>query len=270
MRHEKKQLAPGCYGNYQDRKRVPPGCNIQQVQDKYNGPIDWQSRIRVQNSAHYSEAYRQNVVNSQIYGTEVQFKVDKQEGVYRNPVRARRVVDPAPEPYSYGMNESLTTSFSSTGSGSGTGVFRASKAPTLPQPFNLSYEYRPKKQEQMEASFKFVPREMPEFSEPFKPKLNGGNLTRPAGPSFCTETRASQRDLFEERLRMNNKAREAEMEMKRRQDMEREKEEIKRIRKQMEFRAKPVMGYQGASGKALGMASVNTSGLWNLSQGFRK
>lgn len=264
MRHEKKLFAPGCYGNYQDRKRVPPGCNIQQLQDKSNCPIDWQSRIRIQNSAHNSESFRQNVVNSQIYNTEIQFSIPKQDPIHRNPIKARRL-EPAPDPINYASNESISTSFSSNSN-----VFRAAKPPTLPQPFNLSYEYRPKKQEQVEPSFKFVPREMPEFSDPFKPKLTGSNFTRPGCQNFYTETRASQRDLFEERLRMNSKAREAELEMKRQQDIQREKEEIKRIRKQMEFKAKPITGHQGVNGKVMGMNGVNTSGLWNLGQGFRK
>lgn len=263
MRHENRQFIPAFNGNYQDRKRVPPGCNIHQVQVKNTNPTDWESRIRIQSWAQSSECNRQSALNSQLYNTSLSIHPQKTEICQRNPLKARRLdAAPAPDPHS-SLNDSLSTSFSSASN-----TIRASKPLTSIQPFNLSYESRPKKPEQANPSFKFIPREMPKFSDPFKPVLNGGNLTRPQNQNFSTDYRAVQRELFEEKLRMNAKAKEAELEMKRVQEAQREKEEIMRIRKQMEFKARPIMDKSGFVRNTAGIGGVNTSGLWNI--GIRK
>lgn len=260
MRHENRQFIPAFNGNYQDRKRVPPGCNIQQVQVKNTNTSDWESRIRIQSWAQSSETNRQSALNSQFYNTSLPMHSQKPETCQRNLIKAKRL-DPAPDPNTLMcLNDSVSTSFSSNSN-----AIRASKPLTSIHPFNLSYEYRPKRPEQPNPSFKFTPREMPNFSDPFKPVLNGGVLTQPQNPSFSTDSRAVQRELFEERLRMNAKAREAELEMKRLQEAQREKEEIMRIRKQMEFKARPVMNSSGLGRKTAPIGGVNSSGLWNIS-----
>lgn len=254
MRQNQFAFVPSINSLFSDRKRVPPGCGIQCVNETTNYPKDWENRIRLVNKAQTSEGFRQELINSHAFGSKFpQVNYEKQVNE-REIIRVKRndgkIWKECP---SNDCSSSLSTSFTSSSS------FNASKLPlTVVEPFNLSFEYRPKKQVQETESFqKFVPRKPPKFNEPFKPVLVGSNVTRVEGFSFSTEARAEKRGMFEERIKANNRAREAEIMMRKQMEEEQEREEIKRIRKQMEFKANklPNLAY-GKNGGVPGLSSL--------------
>ena len=234
MRQNQFAFVPSINSVFSDRKRVPPGCGIQCANETTNYPKDWENRIKLMNKAHASEGFRQELINSHAFGNKFpQINAEKQVNK-REIIRVKRNDGNMwKECTSNDCCSSLSTSFTTNSS------FNASKLPlTVVEPFNLSFEYRPKKQVQEVESFqKFVPRKPPKFNEPFKPVLTASAATNVEEFSFSTEARAEKRGMFEERIRANNRAREAELMMRKQMEEEQEREEIKRIRKQMEFRA---------------------------------
>lgn len=138
------------------------------------------------------------------------------------------------------VDKSFTTS-SRSFSIQDTSFYSRSQRPlTMPKPFNLSTNNKAKQTTSFHQSSEFIAREMPDFSVPFsiKPREHSAN------PNFSlnlsTASRADQREIFNEKLLQKDR----EMALAKQQELESQKfseqEQLKLIRKHMEFKANPL------------------------------
>jgi hypothetical protein len=196
------------------------------------------------NQAKNSEDFRQKLINShQLNCPFPQVTNQASFNGSREVIKVKRGGKQGGKEKSNDLNSTLSTSFSSSSS-----AVMLSNNLTNVQPFNLSFNYRPKKVVSFnEPVQKFVARKAPHVEEPFKPLLGTTQTTKTDVFSFATQSRAEKRDIFEERIKNNIRNREAEALMKKQMEEEIERERVKRIRKQMEFKALPLPSVGRAS-----------------------
>ena len=109
---------------------------------------------------------------------------------------------------------------------------------TVPQPFNL----RPTSSASLPAfpAFNaFRARPMPDFSVPFQPLLPGTH-TEPMDIELHSDVQYQHRAVFEERIRDKQRHEQQFEASKASESLRREAEEIKQLRHQMEFEARPM------------------------------
>lgn len=109
---------------------------------------------------------------------------------------------------------------------------------TVPQPFHL----RPASTSTLPsfpAFNAFRARPMPDFSVPFQP-LRPGTHTEPMDVELHSDIQSQHRALFEEKIRERQRHEQQFEASKASESLLREAEEIKRLRRQMEFEARPM------------------------------
>lgn len=109
---------------------------------------------------------------------------------------------------------------------------------TVPQPFNL----RPVASSTLPAFpavNAFRARPMPDFSTPFQPLLPGTH-TEPMDIELHSDIQSQHRTIFEEKLREKQRHEQQFAASKASESLRREAEEIKQLRHQMEFEARPM------------------------------
>jgi len=94
----------------------------------------------------------------------------------------------------------------------------------------------------------FSARPVPNFSNPFQP-VHNCQFTEPQEFTLNSQERAEDRKLFEEELREKERRREAQKQAQEEQRRLQEEMELKQLRKNLVFKARPVPEYQSLPGK---------------------
>lgn len=258
MKPTKRKFIPSFDTAFGDRKRKLVDDSVQKVLEPYPYPHDWESRIQVQVQAGRSEETRNQLLDSFHFDNCQKVLIQKpsenhSQNINKNNLNRSKTQAHIKNGYSSIKNcNTASQSFSSSLNTSNISQSRSfsvteapepsqiSKPPTILKPFNLSNNF-PKSNclYTSASSNEFVAREMPDFSMPFVPKLGQKQTTKTVEPGLFTECRADRREIFNEKVREKQRINDIRAQSEQEERRKRDEEEIKLLRKHMEFKARP-------------------------------
>ena len=113
---------------------------------------------------------------------------------------------------------------------------------TVPEPFDLR-SVRKENHNPTSLQSPFRARPMPDFSKSYMPVTGMAKPCMPSNLTLCTDQRAEKRALFQERVKEELRRKELQRAAEATEKARREAEEVQRIRKQTEFKARPMPVY---------------------------
>ena len=244
----KRKFIPSFDSAFGDQKRQKSDKSSEIVLQPNPYPLSWDKRLELQSKSSSSTKERENLINS-LQFTNFAKPCQIQQKPTQNPSSNSRIIYKAkPAKNSSKIEDtkdfSANTSYSTaqslrTYSLDSSLLHKSHKLPTVPQPFNLS-DSRYKQTKVLNETYEFTAREMPDFSIPFNIKPSLKIPTKPADVFLRTSERADKREIFHEKMWQKEREMEYAKQLENEEREKREKEEIKLIRKQMEFKANPL------------------------------
>ena len=257
MKPMKRKFIPSFDSVFGDQKRYKTENSQEKMPGQINYPLGWNLRIDYQERAACSTSTQDSALNSVHYpdyskqsfadinnskrnlqsnkDSRIKVKVRRNQPIKNNEFYANQSNNSSYSTSTDKSNQFVSRSFSS----SNAFINKSQRELTIPRPFNLSADNHTKHNCSFEESFEFIAREMPDFSIPFQVKPCEKPYTKPLNFFLSTEIRADQRDIFNEKIKEKERKNYFERKYEIEEREKREKEEIRIIRKQMEFKASP-------------------------------
>ncbi|OMJ65226.1 hypothetical protein SteCoe_38760 [Stentor coeruleus] len=272
----KRKFIPSFDTAFGDRKRELIDDNVQKVLEPYPYPHDWESRLQIQAQAGKSEETRNKLLDSFYFDNCPKVLIQKPnenhlQNINKNNLSRSKTQAHIKNGYpniknSHTANQSFsssinTSTLSQNRSFSVSEVLESSQT-SKPKPFNLSNNF-PKNNCSYTSSNtnEFIAREMPDFSMPFVPKLGQKQTTKTIEPSLYTECRADRREIFNEKVREKQRINDIRIQSEQEERRKRDDEEIKMLRKHMEFKARPFFSNNSTISGSLDGRNRKTQGL---------
>ena len=253
MKPTKRKFIPSFDSFFGDQKRYKGENAPEKVQTECSYPLGWASRAEIHEKASSFPAERDSLLNSMYFTNTLpsntsQKAINPQPTQFSRPKYKAKIQNSSKSStsltshsiHSSLLNPSSSQSFSRSFSVSeATFLNKSQRQLTVPKPFNLSMDVKSRHNCISQQNFEFTAREMPDFSVPFTLRPSERPTTKPSEVYLNTSDRAVRREIFNEQI--SKKERDAEN-MRQFEIEERERwdrEQVKAIRKQMEFKAMP-------------------------------
>jgi Targeting protein for Xklp2 (TPX2) domain len=242
LKPTKRKFIPSFDSVFGDHKRLKNDFHQEKIIEPPKYPLGWNKRAELHSKATTSSNEREIIMNSINYPNTQKQIIEKPS---KNPEKLPRVKCKVKVfKKNFESDSSTNASICSQSNPSRPytlpnqfNVHKSNKIPTVPEPFNLSSDNRAKSYDNPKQNYGFVAKAMPDFSVPFFVKPCDKPCTKTLDVLLSTDERADKREIFNEKIKKKERDEEIRTRYENLEKEKREQEEIKAIRKYMEFKA---------------------------------